>query len=91
MELAVPRNTVVRARIDERTKNEAAAVLEAMGLSVSDAFRMLLVRIAAEKALPFEPLTPNQETIDAIKAARRGELVTAGPPDALIVSLNEDC
>jgi len=91
MEVAVPTNTVVRARIDERTKNEAAAVLEAMGLSVSDAFRMLLVRIAAEKALPFEPLTPNQETIDAIKAARRGELVTAGPPDALIVSLNEDC
>ena len=87
----MPTNTVVRARIDERIKNEAAAVLEAMGLSVSDAFRMLLVRIAAEKALPFEPLTPNQETIDAIKAARRGELVTAGPPDALIVSLNEDC
>ena len=52
MEVAVPTNTVVRARIDERTKNEAAAVLEAMGLSVSDAFRMLLVRIAAEKALP---------------------------------------
>ena len=51
---------------------------------------MLLVRIAAEKALPFEPLTPNQETIDVIKAARRGELVMAGPPDALIVSLNED-
>ena len=87
----MPTNTVVRARIDERIKNEAAAVLEAMGLSVSDAFRMLLVRIAAEKALPFEPLTPNQETIDAIKAARRGELVTAGSPDALIVSLNEDC
>jgi DNA-damage-inducible protein J len=91
MEVAVPTNTVVRARIDERIKNEAAAVLEAMGLSVSDAFRMLLVRIAAEKALPFEPLTPNQETIDVIKAARRGELVMAGPPDALIVSLNEDC
>ncbi len=87
----MPTNTVVRARIDERIKNEAAAVLEAMGLSVSDAFRMLLVRIAAEKALPFEPLTPNQETIDVIKAARRGELVMAGPPDALIVSLNEDC
>ena len=84
MEVAVPTNTVVRARIDERIKNEAAAVLEAMGLSVSDAFRMLLVRIAAEKALPFEPLTPNQETIDVIKAARRGELVMAGPPDALI-------
>lgn len=87
----MPANTVVRARVDERTKNEAAAVLEAMGLTVSDAFRMLLVRVAAEKALPFEPLAPNQETIDAMKAARRGELVTAGPPDALIASLNEDC
>jgi DNA-damage-inducible protein J len=52
-----------------------------------DAFRMLLVRVAAEKALPFEPLTPNQETIDAIKAARRGELVTAGSTDELIASL----
>ncbi len=38
-------------RIDERTKNEASAVLGAMGLTVSDAFRLLLVRIAAEKAL----------------------------------------
>ena len=91
MEVAVPANTVVRARIDKRIKNEAAAVLGAMGLSLSDAFRMLLVRIAAEKALPFEPLAPDQETIEAVKTARCGELVTAGPPDALIVSLNEDC
>ena len=83
----MPANAIVRARIDERTKNEAAAVLEAMGLSLSDAFRMLVVKVASEKALPFEPLTPNQETIDTVKAARRGELVTAGPPDALIASL----
>lgn len=87
----MPANTTVRARIDERVKNDAAAVLEAMGLTVSDAFRMLLVKVAAEKTLPFEPLAPNQETIDAIKAARRGELVTAGSPDELIASLNEDC
>ncbi len=87
----MPTNTVVRARIDERIKNEVAAVLEAMGLTVSDAFRMLLVKVAAEKALPFESLAPNQETIEAVKAARRGELVTAGPPDALIASLSEDC
>jgi DNA-damage-inducible protein J len=73
-------NSVVRARIDERIKNEAAAVLQAMGLTVSDAFRLLMVRIAKEKALPFEPLVPNEETIEAIKAARRGDLVTAGPP-----------
>jgi DNA-damage-inducible protein J len=83
-------NTVVRARIDERIKNEAAAVLGAMGLTVSDAFRLMMVRIAKEKALPFEPLVPNAETIEAMKAARRGELVTAGSPDELVTSLNED-
>jgi DNA-damage-inducible protein J len=81
---------VVRARIDERVKNEATAVLAAMGLTVSDAFRLMMVKIAAEKALPFEPLVPNAETIAAMKAARRGELVTAGAPDTLIASLNED-
>jgi DNA-damage-inducible protein J len=83
-------NAVVRARIDERIKNEAAAVLGAMGLTVSDAFRLLMVRIAKEKALPFEPLVPNAETIEAMKAARRGEVVTAGSPEKLVASLNED-
>jgi len=47
----MPENSVVRARIDERIKTEAAAVLEAMGLTVSDAFRLMMVRIAKEKAL----------------------------------------
>jgi DNA-damage-inducible protein J len=84
-------NSVVRARIDEQIKKEAAAVLEAMGLTVSDAFRLLMVKIAQEKALPFEPLVPNKKTIEAIKAARRGELTTVGPPGKLITSLNADC
>ena len=76
-------NHVVRARIDEQTKNEAAAVLKAMGLTVSDAFRLMMVRIAKEKALPFEPLVPNEETIEAMKAARRGEVTTVGSPGQL--------
>jgi DNA-damage-inducible protein J len=84
-------NSVVRARIDEQIKKEAAAVLEAMGLTVSDAFRLMMVKIAKEKALPFEPLVPNDETIEAMKAARRGELATAGPPGKLLASLNADC
>ena len=84
----MPKNAVVRARIDQRIKNEAAAVLGAMGLTVSDAFRLLMVRIAKDKALPFAPLVPNKETIDAIKAARRGELVTVGSTDELLASLN---
>ena len=84
-------NSVVRARIDEQIKKEAAVVLEAMGLTVSDAFRLMMVKIAKEKALPFEPLVPNDETIEAMKAARRGELTTAGLPGKLLASLNAGC
>jgi DNA-damage-inducible protein J len=80
--------SVVRARIDARTKKEAAAVLNKIGLTISDAFRLLLVRVAAEKALPFEPLKPSAETVAAMRAARRGELVKVGKPDKLLRSLN---
>ena len=81
-------STVVRARIDERTKNEAAAVLAAMGLTVSDAFRLLLVRVAREKALPFEPLTPNAATIRAMKEARKGKLKGFDRVEDVMADLN---
>jgi len=83
-------NTVVRARIDEKTKNEAVAVLDTIGLTVSDAFRMMMVRIAAEKRLPFDPLVPNAQTIAAMEATRRGELTRIGSVDDLIADLNAD-
>ncbi len=81
-------NTVVRARIDGRVKNEAEAVLASIGLTVSDAFRLMMTRIAREKKLPFEPLIPNEETIETMKAARRGELVNVGSIDNLFAELN---
>jgi DNA-damage-inducible protein J len=84
-------NAVVRARIDEGIKDHAAAVLSAMGLTVSDAFRLMMVRIAHDGALPFDPLVPNAETVEAMKAARRGELTTVGSIDALFTDLNADC
>lgn len=83
-------DTTVRARIDSATKAEATAVLEAIGLTVSDALRMLLKKVAAEKALPFNPLIPNEETIAAIKAARSGELSMASSVDDLFEKLNEN-
>ena len=83
-------NTVVRARIDGHIKDEATAVLAAMGLTVSDAFRLLLTRVAQEKALPFEPLIPNKETIEAMRAARRGDLITASHINNLLADLNAD-
>ncbi|MDX8386775.1 MAG: type II toxin-antitoxin system RelB/DinJ family antitoxin [Gallionella sp.] len=84
-------NTVVRARIDEHTKEEAAAVLAAIGLTVSDAFRMMLIRVAREKALPFEPLVPNEETIKAMKQARSGKgLTMVKSVEDLIADRNAD-
>jgi len=83
-------NSVVRARIDAETKAEASAVLASIGLTLSDAVRLMLKRVAAEKALPFEPLIPNAETIEAIKAARRGELETAKSVNNLFDELNAD-
>ena len=86
----MPANAVVRARIDVRVKEEAAAIYAAAGLTLSDAFRMLLMRTVAERALPFDPLTPNAETVEAMKAARRGELVKVGSVDDLLADLHAD-
>ncbi len=83
-------NAVVRARIDERIKEEASAILGAVGLTVSDAVRMMLMKTVAEKALPFDPLIPNAETIKAMQAARDGDLVTTESIDALMADLNAD-
>jgi len=69
-------NALVQTRIDATIKNEAAVVLEAIGLTVSDAVRLMLTRVAREKALPFEPLVPNKKTIAAMKEARSGKLET---------------
>jgi len=86
----VAANAVVRARIDEHIKEEATIVLASMGLTVSDAFRMMLTRIAKEKALPFEPLVPNAETIAAMKESRRGKLKSFDSVDALLEDSNEE-
>jgi DNA-damage-inducible protein J len=83
-------NSVVRARIDESTKQEATTVLATMGLTVSDAFRMMLIRIAREKALPFEPLVPNADTIAAMKEARKGGLKAFKSIEGLMADLEAD-
>lgn len=83
-------NAVVRARIDQHIKEEAATVLATMGLTVSDAFRIMLTRVAREKALPFEPLVPNAETIEAMKEARRGNLRSFKTVNDLMADLNAD-
>ncbi len=83
-------NTVVRARIDQKTKEEAEAILAEIGLTLSDAVRLMMIRIAREKAMPFNPLIPNEETIEAMKEARAGKLVRVGTVDDLLNYLHED-
>jgi len=83
-------NAVVRARIDGSIKEEATAVLAAMGLTPSDAFRILMTRVAKEKALPFAPLIPNEETIAAMKEARKGKLKSFTSINDLMADLNAD-
>lgn len=82
--------SVVRARIDPNLKREATAVLSEMGLSVSDAIRMMLLRVAAEHALPFDVRTPNKETERALHAARTGDVVRFDSVAALMADLTDD-
>ena len=63
----------VRARIDEGLKNEAAAVLADMGLTVSDVVRIVLTMVAKEKALPFEMGVANKLTTETLAKSERGE------------------
>ncbi len=66
-------DTYVRARIDMATKNRASDALEAMGLSISDAIRMLMLRIADEKQLPFTVKVPNATTKKAMAELEAGK------------------
>ena len=66
-------DTIVRARIDSATKEKATEALARMGLSVSDAIRLLLVRIAADEEFPFPIKTPNAATRAAIAELEEGK------------------
>jgi DNA-damage-inducible protein J len=46
--------------------------------------------VVVDKMLPFEPLVPNAETVETMKAARYGEVITIDHPSALLASLNAD-
>lgn len=81
---------MIHVRIDKRIKGQAAKTLSAMGLSVSDAVRVLLTRVAAEKALPFDVKVPNARTITAMREARKGGLKSFESVSDLMADLNAD-
>ena len=83
-------DTYVRARIDTNTKQRAAEALEAMGLSISDAIRLLMLRIADERRLPFEVKVPNATTRKAMAELEAGKGKRFAGVEALMADLHAD-
>jgi DNA-damage-inducible protein J len=83
-------DTYVRARIDSQTKERASDALEAMGLSISDAIRLLMLRIADERRLPFEVKVPNAATRKAITELEAGKGKRFAGVGALMADLHAD-
>ena len=83
-------DTYVRARIDSATKERAGDALAAMGLSISDAIRLLMLRVVDERRLPFEVKAPNATTRKAIAELEAGKGKRFASTAALIAELNED-
>ena len=78
----------VRSRVDAQVKEDATDVLNSMGLTISDAIRMMLIRVAAEKALPFEVRVPNEPTRAAMEALDAGKGQSFDTVDDLMADLN---
>jgi DNA-damage-inducible protein J len=81
---------MVHVRVDKRIKAKASKTLNAMGLSLSDAVRILLTRVAVEKALPFEVTVPNAATAAAMREARKGKLASFENVSELLADLNAE-
>jgi DNA-damage-inducible protein J len=83
----MPATEYVRARIDPTIKNEASNVLAALGLSVSDACRMMLTKIALEKRLPFGTEEPNEASLAAMREIEQGKGTRFDSAEALFKDL----
>jgi DNA-damage-inducible protein J len=86
----MPATALIEAQVDSNVKDEATAVLASLGLTVSDAVRLMLTRIAQDHALPFDPLIPNADTVEAMLEARRGGLPSFNSVEDLMADLHAD-
>lgn len=81
-------DTTLNVRIDRETKDRAAQILEASGLTTSMAVRLFLLKVVEEKSLPFEMARPNLKTRRAIAAARRGKVIKSKSNAELLKKLH---
>lgn len=83
-------STMVHIRVNAKLKQEACEALDSMGLSLSDAVRLLLVRVAAEKALPFDIRVPNARTRNALHESSTGKTQSFESVAQLMDNLHAD-
>lgn len=85
--------TMLHVRVDEDIKNQASEALSAMGLTVSDAVRILLKRVVSDQAFPLELKVPNADTRNAMEEARalmQARAARFDSTDALFDDLEKD-
>lgn len=77
------KNTTLNLRVNSEVKEQAGMILDAMGLSFSDAFNLLLHQIRIQRSLPFDVVayshTPRAETLAFIERVENGEEELVGP------------
>jgi DNA-damage-inducible protein J len=83
-------SSMVHIRVNGEIKEQASEALATMGLTVSDAVRILLTRVAAEKSMPFEVRVPTRKTLAAVEAGERGKVFRAKSVAAMMAKLNAD-
>lgn len=83
-------NILIETQIDDAVKEEATSVLAAMGLTISDAIRLMLIKVASDHKLPFDSFIPNAETIAAMKEARTGQLQSAETVEQLMEAMQQE-
>ncbi len=89
--LSPPRRIAeIRSRIEPDLKENATRVLASCGLNVSDAVRLFLRQVVAQKGLPFEVNVPNAVTRAAMEEAESGKLPHFGSVEALFDDLEKD-
>ena len=81
---------MIHVRIDPKLKSKATKTFGAMGLTLSEAVRVFLTRAATDQAFPFELRVPNAETIAAMEAGDRGEVVKFNSVEELMADLHSD-
>jgi DNA-damage-inducible protein J len=82
-------NTIAMARVDHVIKSTAAEVLKESGLTISDAIRIMLTKIAKEHSVPLDMIMPNSKTVAAIKEARKDKLKAFNDINSLISHLEK--